>query len=71
MRVVEVKGLLQDELEKQYKEYVTREVEKDLYFDPKEIGKSSIPRKYGACVAFGRKHCPELLKNAWKALAGY
>jgi len=51
--------------------WVTREVGKDLYFDPKEIEKSSIPRKYGACVAFGRKRCPELLKNGWKALAGY
>ena len=71
VRVVEVKGLLQDELEKRYKEYVTREVGEDLYFDPKEIGKSSIPKHYSACVDFGRKRCPELLKNGWKALAGY
>jgi len=71
VRVVEVKGLLQDELEKQYKEYVAREVGKDIYFDPKEIGKSSIPKHYSACVDFGRKRCPELLKNGWKALAGY
>ncbi len=71
VRVVEVKGLLQDELEKRYKEYVVREIGENLYFDPKEIGKSSIPRHYSACVDFGRKRCPELLKNGWKALAGY
>lgn len=71
VRVVEIKGLLQDEIERRYKEYVTGEIGEDLYYDPKAIKRALIPRRYGSCVAFGKTNCPAQLKNGWRALAAY
>lgn len=69
VRVVEIKGLLQDQLEKLYKEYVHQELKTDLYYDPKAMKKSDIPRHYRRCVAYGRAHCPDQLKTGWDALS--
>jgi hypothetical protein len=68
VRVVEVTGLLQDELENEFRAYVAQELGDDIYFDPKDMDKSNIPRRYGEAVAFGREHCPHLLKTGWEGL---
>ncbi len=68
VRVVEIRGLLQDRLEEYFRAYVHEQLEADLYYDPKAIPKGDIPRRYHACVAFGRRWRPELLKTGWGRL---
>jgi len=68
VRVVEIKGLLQDELEIRFKEYVKETIGQDIYYDPKEMDKNDIPLEYHKCVDFGRKHFPHLLKSGWKSM---
>lgn len=70
VRVVEIKGLLQAELENIFKKYIHKVIGADIYYDPKEMEKSDLPRKYRECVKYGRKHCPEQLKTGWEALSG-
>lgn len=65
VRVVEIKGMLQDTLEGLYREYVSLEVGADIYFDPKEMDVSLIPRRYRKALEYGRKHCPEKVKSGW------
>ena len=69
VRVVEIKGMLQDELELIYKEYVAQEVGADIYYDPKELKKSAIAKKYSESLAYGRDHCPEKIKTGWKSIS--
>lgn len=70
VRVVEVTGLLQDELEETFRHYVEGELGQDIYFDPKELDKEKVvPRRYHEAVEFGRVRCPHLLKTGWKGLA--
>ena len=68
-RVVEIKGRLQDELEKIYRAYVAAEVGADIYYDPKDMKKSAIPKKYSESLEYGRKHCPEKIKTGWNSIA--
>jgi len=69
VRVVEVKGLLQDKLEAMFKEYVKQELRVDLAFDPKEFDdKSQIGYHYNRAVEWGRKNAPHLLKTGWKSI---
>lgn len=70
-RVVEIRGLLQDELERRFGAYVQGELGVDLYYDPKELRKSEIPRRYRQCLEFGLRNRPELLKTGWDSLAAY
>jgi len=70
VRVVEVKGLLQDRLEELFKEYIFQEIGLDLYYDPKLITKAEIASRYHACLAYGQQHCPEKIKTGWSALSG-
>ena len=70
VRVAEIKGMLQDQLEALYKAYVLEEVGSDIYYDPKDMKKSDIPRRYRECLAYGRKHCPHQIKTGWGALGG-
>lgn len=70
VRVVEIKGLLQDELEKLFKAYVFNTIGADIYYDPKDMEKSDIPRSYYACLEYGKKHCPHLIKTGWNAISG-
>lgn len=70
VRVVEIKGLLQRELEKLYKIYVFKTIGADIYYDPKDMNKSDIPRSYYECLAYGKKHCPHLIKTGWNAISG-
>lgn len=68
VRVVEIKGLLQDRLEALYKAYVVEEIGADIYYDPKDMDKREIPRRYRECLAYGKKHCPHQIKTGWGAL---
>jgi hypothetical protein len=70
VRVVEITGLLQRELEGRYRQYVHEEVGADIYYDPKDMKKSQIPRSYRKSLAYGEKHCPEKIKTGWEAIYG-
>jgi hypothetical protein len=70
VRVEEIKGMLQDKLEKAYREYVIEEVGADIYYDPKEMNKSEISRRYGESIKFGKEHCPHKIKAGWNAISG-
>lgn len=70
VRVVEIKGMLQDELEELYKAHVLKEVGSDIYYDPKDMKKSEIPRRYRECLEYGRRHCPHQIKTGWNAISG-
>ena len=69
VRVVEIKGLLQRHLEDAFRRHVEEQVGEDIYYDPKEMPETSIPKSYRACLEFGRRHCPEKIKTGWKALS--
>jgi hypothetical protein len=68
VRVVEIKGLLQERL--LYKAYVIEEIGRDIYYDPKDMEKARIPKRYYECLEFGKKHCPDKIKSGWKAIRG-
>ncbi len=70
VRVVEIKGMLQDNLEEIYREYILAEIGSDIYYDPKDMKKSEIPRRYRETLEFGRKHCPHKIKTGWNAISG-
>ena len=70
VRVVENKGRLQAELENKFDQYVLKSVGKKIYYDPKDISNSEIPKKYHECLAFGQKNCPELIKTGWDSVKG-
>lgn len=70
VRVVDIKGLLQDELEDLFKKHVLDKVGQDLAYDPKELGsKKRIAEEYHKAVDFGRQNCPHLLKTGWKSMS--
>ncbi|MBN2535478.1 MAG: hypothetical protein JXB88_21545 [Spirochaetales bacterium] len=70
VRVVEIKGLLQQELEKLFKVYVFESIGADIYYDPKDMKKADIPRNYYECLEYGKKHCPHLIKTGWSSING-
>lgn len=70
VRVVEIKGMLQDKLEDLYRAQVLEEVGSDIYYDPKDMQKSDIPRRYRESLAYGKKHCPDQVKTGWEATRG-
>jgi hypothetical protein len=68
VRVAEIKGLLQEQLESMYRDYIFEELGVDIYYDPKQLDKSQIARLYQTCVNYGKKHCPDKIKTGWGAL---
>jgi hypothetical protein len=68
VRVVEIKGMLQNRLEELFKEYVAEDIGANIYYDPKAVDKSEIPKKYRECLKHGKKHCPDKIKNGWAAI---
>lgn len=70
VRVVEIKGMLQNELEEIYKKYVLEKIGVDIYYDPKEMKRSEIGKQYYKCLKYGLKNCPDQIKNGWDALCG-
>jgi hypothetical protein len=70
VRVVEIKGLLQDELENLFREYVKTTLGKDLGYDPKVMNKSQLGRTYYSVLNWGKANTPHLLKSGWKSIQG-
>lgn len=68
--VVEIKGMLQDKLEELYRDHVLEETGSDIYYDPKDMKKSEIPRRYRECLEYGERHCPHQIKTGWNAISG-
>ena len=68
VRVVEIKGMLQNELEKLFKEYVYKTIGADIYYDPKDMEKSKIPKRYWESLKYGKRYCPHLIKTGWDSI---
>ena len=68
VRVTEIKGLLQDNLEQLFKEYVKKETGQDLAYDPKKIRKEEIGKIYYHILDWGKEHAPHLLKSGWNSM---
>ena len=70
VNVVEVKGLLQDNLERLFKEYVHTTLGIDLAYDPKEMkaAGNNIGRTYYQVLGWGKQNAPHLLKTGWKSM---
>ena len=68
VKVVEIEGLLQDNLEDLHGSYVNNLVGQDIYYDPKVLDKSEIARCYNKAVRLGQSRFPELLKTWGKSV---
>ena len=69
VRTTEIKGMLQDSLERLFKEYVHKELGTDLAYDPKELADSrDIGSRYYSVLNWGKAHAPHLLKSGWKSM---
>jgi len=70
VRVVEVRGLLQDRLEALFRAYVKDTLKMDLAYDPKDMAKNKIGLKYYEVLNWGKRNAPHLLKTGWKSMQG-
>lgn len=68
VRVNEIKGLLQDQLEERFRYNVQGIFGVDLAYDPKQVGKAMLGRRYYDVLHWGQKNAPEMLKSGWKAI---
>ena len=68
VRITEIKGLLQDSLERLYGEYIRNTLGKDLAYDPKELNGRNIGIRYNQVVDWARANASKYLKSGWKAL---
>jgi len=69
VRVVEIKGMLQDQLEDLFRSYVKEVVGSDVAYDPKVIAsKKELADRYYRLVRWARHNCPHLMKTGWKSL---
>jgi len=66
----EVTGLLQDELEERFRQYVKAELGTDCYYDPKGMEKGKVSSGYGTVLEWGQRNRPDLCKSGWRALGG-
>jgi hypothetical protein len=69
VRIVEIKGKLQYELENVFKRYIFKKTGQNLAYDPKELTKKEIVFKYNKALNWGKTHRPDLLKTGWGALS--
>lgn len=69
VRVVEIKGMLQDQLEGLFRLYVRDTVGYDVAYDPKALSsKKELADRYYRLVGWARHNCPHLMKTGWKSL---
>lgn len=66
VRIVEIKGLLQANLERKFKEHVMEVTGADLAYDPKEVRKADVHHYFDLAVLWGRQNAPHLIKTGWK-----
>lgn len=70
VRVTEIKGLLQDQLESLFKKHVEKETGYRLTYDPKELKKEEIGRAYYNALNYGKARVPNKIKTGWKSING-
>lgn len=70
VRGVKIEGLLQDQLEALFREYVLTVLGEDIYYDPKGMDPRQIAWRYKEAIRWAYKNRPEILKNGWKSLGG-
>ena len=68
VRVVEIVGMLQDGLEKLFKQEVKRQLGLDLGYDPKGMKRGQISKKYYKVLEEVRRLRPDMLKSGWGSL---
>ena len=72
VRVTEIKGLLQDNLERMYREYIRELTGLDLGYDPKEIkqkyGTKAVGKRYYETLSWAKANAPHLIKTGWKSI---
>jgi hypothetical protein len=68
VRITEIKGLLQNNLEQLFKNYVKKETGQDLAYDPKEIKKEKLGKVYYQVLNWGKTNTPHLLKSGWNSM---
>jgi len=70
VRVGEIKGFLQDRLERNFKDYVKRTLGANMAYDPKEMAgdKRALARKFEAVMRWGLQYRPDMLKNGWGSI---
>lgn len=66
--ITNITGLLQEGLEKEYRDYIKRETNKDLYYDPKEILDVQIGHYYTNALKWGIKNAPNFIKSGWSSI---
>ena len=71
VRVTEIKGQLQSQLEVQHAEYIRELTSETLYFDPKEAQAQTLGTLYHYALNWGIHHNKSLLKSGWGALSQY
>jgi hypothetical protein len=68
VRVAEITGMLQDQLEEKFRQHVDKETGLDLAYDPKAMEKNKIGRAFYQVLDFGLNNAPHLLKSGWKSI---
>lgn len=69
VRAVEIKGVLQDTLERLFNEHVERETgTRGLAYDPKDLSKHELCAQYYRALNWGKKNAPHLLKSGWGSM---
>lgn len=68
VRVNEIKGLLQDQLEERFRYNVHGILGVDLAYDPKQIGKAMLGKRYYEVLHWGQANAPQWLKSGWKSI---
>jgi hypothetical protein len=68
VRVTEIKGLLQNELERLFKDHILKETGQDLSYDPKKISEQNLVKTYYQVLNWGKRYAPHLLKTGWNSM---
>jgi hypothetical protein len=70
VRVTEIKGLLQEELERLFKGHILKETGQDMAYDPKKIREQDLGKTYYQVLNWGKRYVPHLLKTGWDSMKG-
>jgi hypothetical protein len=68
VRVAEITGLLQDQLEQLFRDHVRLLTGADVGYDPKQMKKQDLGKAYYGALRWAKKNVPHLLKNGWESI---
>lgn len=68
VRVADIKGMLQIQLEGLFKDHVRKLTGVDLGYDPKQFKVTELGRPYYRALNWGLKNKPALLKSGWDSI---